>query len=80
MNNKEYWQSLYEDFPDSDGNTYEGCGKRYIYAYNAFMHNRDNTYKCHKCPKEEEANYYGKHPCGQEKCWVTIHCNSGYGN
>lgn len=77
--NIKYWRSLYEDFSDANGETYKGIGKSYLYAYNAFMNNRDNVHKCYKCPKEEERHYNNtasKHPCGQEKCWVSIYSNN----
>ena len=43
--------------------------------YIAFMHDEKNIEKCDCCPMNRgfdcwESNY----PCGQQNCWVAVHC------
>lgn len=41
-------------------------------AYSRFMHNPENRCKCDECP--ENKRFGGSNPCGQQNCWVDIHC------
>lgn len=40
--------------------------------YEKFMYNPDNQGKCKDCP--ENNGYDTFYLCGQQKCWVTVHC------
>jgi hypothetical protein len=65
MTNKEYWESLWT-------NPHE-----HVTKYREFMHNRGNMYKCTECPHEGDG-YSGPGivgPCGQQHCWVKVHCD-----
>lgn len=42
-------------------------------AYIHFMCNPDNSYNCNECPERESGRGDGL-PCGQQHCWVDIHC------
>ena len=47
-----------------------------IKEYLEFMYNSDNVCKCEKCPANEGfSDYEDRKPCGQYRCWVSIHCN-----
>ena len=41
--------------------------------YKDFMYNPANAYNCSECPENEERE--GSLPCGQQNCWVCVHCN-----
>ena len=48
-----------------------------INAYVDFVYNRDNEHNCSECPENEGFDSWGGNlPCGQQNCWVTIHCDS----
>lgn len=48
-----------------------------IKAYVDFMYNRDNEHNCSECPENEGFDSWGgRLPCGQQNCWVTVHCDS----
>ena len=38
-----------------------------------FLHNKDNICNCAECPYNGSADG-GKYPCGQQTCWVEVHC------
>ena len=41
--------------------------------YREFMFNPDNIHNCSECP--ERGNNCGNGlPCGQQNCWVSVHC------
>lgn len=43
--------------------------------YIDFMCNPDNIHNCEECPANEGFDSWeGKHPCGQQNCWVIAHC------
>lgn len=43
--------------------------------YLKFMYNEKNIMNCSECPSNEGfSNWDGKLPCGQQNCWVRIHC------
>ena len=42
-------------------------------AYICFMCNPDNSYNCNECP-ERESGCSDELPCGQQNCWVDVHC------
>ena len=45
--------------------------------YMRFMNNRFNEFKCDRCPANEgmESTSCNRcYPCGQQSCWVTVHC------
>lgn len=41
-------------------------------AYKKFMYNRNNVYNCTECPENFTGKYMG---CGQQNCWVSVHCD-----
>jgi len=43
-------------------------------AYICFMCDPDNSYNCNECPERESGNGEGL-PCGQQNCWVDVHCS-----
>ena len=46
-------------------------------AYVDFMYNRKNEYNCSECPENRDFDSWGGNlPCGQQNCWVTVHCDS----
>ena len=48
-----------------------------IKAYVDFMYDRNNELNCSGCPENEGFDSWGGNlPCGQQNCWVTIHCDS----
>lgn len=43
--------------------------------YVDFMLNPENANKCDDCPENIGSDsWQGKLPCGQQNCWVTLHC------
>lgn len=43
--------------------------------YVKFMYDSKNEYNCDECPENKNFDdWEGKHPCGQQNCWVTCHC------
>lgn len=43
-----------------------------------FLYNEDNIKNCSECPMNfgmEEGSSRIAGPCGQQNCWVEIHCN-----
>ena len=40
--------------------------------YEAFMSEPGNRLNCERCPKNDDMD--GRLPCGQQNCWVDIHC------
>lgn len=40
-----------------------------------FMYNQNNQFKCKGCPENKGYNMSNpdQHPCGQYRCWVTVH-------
>lgn len=47
-----------------------------IEAYKQFMYDPQNEYCCEKCPENQD--FSGNLPCGQQHCWVTVHCHPEY--
>jgi len=47
--------------------------EEYQKLYKEFVYNKSNICNCDNCPRNE--NQQGKYPCGQQNCWVLIHCN-----
>lgn len=45
-----------------------------IEYYISFMYNRSNEKNCEDCP--ENRHKKDGLPCGQQNCWVTVHCNT----
>ena len=46
-----------------------------IKQYREFMYHKNNVRKCEGCPENEGfSNYQDRLPCGQYRCWVTVHC------
>ena len=43
-------------------------------TYICFMCDPDNSYNCNECPERESGSGNGL-PCGQQHCWVDVHCN-----
>ena len=43
-----------------------------INNYKRFMYNEDNAFNCGSCPENHTGEYRG---CGQQNCWVCVHCN-----
>ena len=43
-----------------------------IINYKKFMYNEDNAFNCGSCPENHTGEYRG---CGQQNCWVCVHCN-----
>ena len=44
--------------------------------YISFMYNRNNEMNCEECPENRHFDkWQGQLPCGQQNCWVTVHCN-----
>lgn len=43
--------------------------------YKEFMYNPENQFKCSECPENKGYNMSNpdQHPCGQYRCWVTVH-------
>lgn len=62
MTNSEYWYSMNNDL--------------YKTKYSEFMYDRKNEFCCYRCPHaDDNAKSYGTvGPCGQQHCWVTVHC------
>lgn len=63
--------------------TWDVCGSReqpaykaYHSAYCEFMSNLDNTHDCEHCPHGADGyeGHYPHYPCGQQNCWVSVHC------
>ena len=68
--------SAFEKYADSKGVKIRWMShEEYLRFYRGFMENPDNIHKCHKCP--ENYGYDGELPCGQQNCWVSIHCAFG---
>lgn len=44
-----------------------------IMSYNEFMYNEENIYNCECCPENKNFNSR-RFPCGQQNCWVKVHC------
>lgn len=45
--------------------------------YMSFMYDRKNEYNCDACPENHGASDWGGNkPCGQQNCWVTVHCDN----
>lgn len=45
--------------------------------YFEFMYNPANKFKCDSCPDNRGYSYgwnANVGPCGQQNCWVTMHC------
>ena len=43
--------------------------------YKKFMYNKENRFKCSKCPVNRHFDdWQDRYPCGQWNCWVDIHC------
>lgn len=42
-----------------------------------FLFNSCNSMNCTKCP--ENRGMDGNFPCGQQNCWVDVHCDGGGG-
>lgn len=42
--------------------------------YMAFMYSPENEYNCDHCPHND--GFSGRLPCGQQNCWVTVHCRA----
>ena len=51
----------------------------YVHEYNHFMDNPKNAMNCEDCP-ENKGHNQGIGPCGQQHCWVDIHCGGKNGN
>ena len=46
--------------------------------YVKFMYNPDNIGNCAECPENRsfvQGSSYICGPCGQQNCWVDVHCN-----
>lgn len=43
-------------------------------AYREFMYNPDNICNCSECPERGISNSDYGLPCGQQNCWVRLHC------
>lgn len=41
--------------------------------YVKFMFNEENSHNCESCP--ENCGFRNNLPCGQQNCWVDVHCN-----
>ncbi|MFR2774830.1 MAG: hypothetical protein ACLTBR_03255 [Anaerostipes sp.] len=40
-----------------------------------FVYNPENVENCSECPANEGCDSWGGNlPCGQQNCWVTVHC------
>jgi hypothetical protein len=47
-----------------------------VKEYRDWMYNPDNQLNCDECPENlDTTNSQWKYPCGQQTCWVTVHCN-----
>lgn len=47
----------------------------YVNNYVSFMLNPENANKCVCCPENiGSSSLQGNLPCGQQNCWVTLHC------
>lgn len=45
--------------------------------YVEFMYDSENVHNCENCPENIECDSWGGNlPCGQQRCWVTCHCES----
>lgn len=44
---------------------------KFVEEYKKFMYNEGNVHKCDGCPENE-----GRpgNACGQQNCWVAVHC------
>lgn len=42
--------------------------------YREFMFNPDNIENCAECPERGNNNRGFGLPCGQQNCWVRVHC------
>ena len=44
--------------------------------YMDFMYNRENIGSCEGCPENrgDDGHEANGHPCGQQNCWVSVHC------
>lgn len=50
-------------------------GKRFTKEeYMTFMYTTENEYNCMQCPHND--GFEGDLPCGQQNCWVTVHCRT----
>ena len=46
-----------------------------IEAYKKFMYDEKNIGNCKNCPENTGcSNWESKKPCGQQNCWVSVHC------
>lgn len=45
----------------------------YRSLYSEFMHDPSNEGNCDECP-ERFLTVSAFRPCGQQRCWVTAHC------
>ena len=43
-----------------------------VINYKKFMYNEENAFNCDSCPENHTGEYRG---CGQQNCWVCVHCN-----
>ena len=45
--------------------------------YIKFMCNKSNSHNCKNCPENRQfSDWGGNLPCGQQNCWVIVHCDS----
>ena len=45
--------------------------------YCDFMYNRKNIRNCEQCHENQgESNWQNRLPCGQQNCWVELHCSA----
>ena len=65
----EEWRKLQtaDDYLDVNG--------RYQQAYIEFMYNSENENNCAECPHNNPNVVYSGKPCGQQNCWVLVHCD-----
>lgn len=46
-----------------------------VRRYCNFMYNPDNSCNCSECPENKGFDsWQNRYPCGQQNCWVDIHC------
>lgn len=48
--------------------------KKEIDEYIDFMCNPENSQRCEDCPENEDRS--GRLLCGQQNCWVDMHCRA----
>lgn len=53
--------------------------EQYAKDYVHFMCNPKNLDNCNECPTNQGIDCESGRPCGQQRCWVELHCDNEEG-